>query len=268
MKNYKLNNSFIIIIPVYNAELYIEQSLLSVLNQESSDLGIIIRDDLSTDSTPAIISKIIGLDGYNKQKGKFMGKDILYIRNFTKYYGGGNTYDSVINNVCNKLSIVGVVDGDDWLIDEYAVEKIRSVYSEHDVWQVWSQHQPKTLEAIGLKGYSSILPDDSIIYSNRNYWSVSHFRTCLAWLYSEICRDDLIDPFDGSPFCRFAADAANIYPIIELCGNAKSIFLDQILYYYNDVLGSNEIQVSAKNVKKYSEYIRNKNIYKPANVMV
>lgn len=263
MENLKLLNSFIVIIPVYNSELYIEKSLFSVLNQHFYDLGIIIRDDVSTDTTPAIIEKLTGLDGVNKRRGKIHGKDILYIKNSIKYFGGGNTYDSVIRYVGNKSAIVGVVDGDDWLIDECAVEKINSVYLEQNVWQVWSQHQSKALEPEGISGYSSKLPDDDVIYSSRNYWSVSHFRTCFAWLYDAINRADLTDPFDGSIFCRFAGDAANIYPITELCGNSKSFFYEQVLYYYNDELSTNEIRISAENVKKYSDYIRGKRIYEP-----
>lgn len=268
MEDLKLYNSFIIVIPVCNAELYIKQSLLSVLNQQFNDLGIIIRDDISTDTTPNIIEKLVGTDGVNKRTSLILGKNILHIRNSTKYFGGGNTYDSVVNHIGNKSAIVGVVDGDDWLIDEFAVEKISSVYSQLDVWQVWSQHQSKCLEATGLTGYSSQLPDDATIYANRNYWSVSHFRTCFAWLYDAINPNDLFDPFEGSHFCRFAGDAANIYPITELCGNSKSFFYDQILYYYNDELSSNEIRISADNVKRYSDYIRGKIIYEPYRLSV
>ena len=261
MSNLSMSNPFVVVIPVCNSEFFIEESLLSVLNQRYDGLGVIIRDDISVDGTPTIIEKITGLDGIGRRRGKVQDKDVLFIRNSKKFFGGGNTYDSVMNYVDNSSAIVGVVDGDDWLIDEYAIAKISAVYSERDVWQVWSQHQSKALSFSGDAGYSSHLPDDTRIYSSRNYWSVSHFRTCLAWLYGLIRREDLIDPFDRSPFFRFAGDAANIYPITELCGNSKSYFYKEILYYYNDELSTNEVSVSPEGVQKYSHYIRSMRTY-------
>jgi hypothetical protein len=35
----------------------------------------------------------------------------------------------------------------------------------------------------GNIGQSRSLPSDDVIYNNRNYWSVTHFRTSKAFLY-------------------------------------------------------------------------------------
>lgn len=47
-----------VIIPVYNGEKYIEQSVLSVINQKDVDLEIIVVNDGSTDSTRNILKNI------------------------------------------------------------------------------------------------------------------------------------------------------------------------------------------------------------------
>ena len=44
-----------VILPVFNAEKYIEQAVLSVLNQSFSDFELIILNDGSTDSTKKIL---------------------------------------------------------------------------------------------------------------------------------------------------------------------------------------------------------------------
>ncbi|HGN9116714.1 TPA: glycosyltransferase family 2 protein, partial [Providencia stuartii] len=55
-----------VIMPVYNAERYIEKSLLSLLNQTLSDFEIIIIDDGSTDKSLAIINNILEQNLKNK----------------------------------------------------------------------------------------------------------------------------------------------------------------------------------------------------------
>ncbi len=257
----KLINKFIIIIPVWNAEGQILKSLKSVLEQSFDDLGIIIRDDCSTDRTPELIQSVLKIDGRNSISTKIGTKNILFIQNNTKLYGGGNTFDSVKNFVGNPDAIVGVVDGDDWLTTDLAVQKIYDIYQSSNAWQVWSQHETEQRCMLGLTGFSNPLPPDETLYSSRNYWSVSHFRTFKAWLLEKIDEKDLRDPFEDEQFCKYAGDAAFIYPLTELCGNAKSYYLNEILYHYNDLLLTNDHNKSMLNVKRYSDYIREKEIY-------
>ncbi len=251
-----LYNTFIVVVPVYNAEDLIEACLKSVLMQKCSDCGVIIRDDMSTDHTPERIYELIGIDGVNQSLTKCCGKDVMFLRNSMKYYGGGNAYDSVINYVGNQDAIVGVVDGDDRLTDEYALEKVLSRYVKKDAWLVWSQHQAKSLVGTGKTGYSRPLPPDEMIYTHRDYWAVSHFGTCRAWLYHHIDSDSLRDPFHDDLFCRFCADATINYAMMEMCGNRRADFIQDILYFYNDDLPLNDHNKAKDQVQKYTKYIR------------
>lgn len=47
-----------VVVPVYNGELTVEETVRSVLNQTFSDFELIVINDGSTDSTPDILSKI------------------------------------------------------------------------------------------------------------------------------------------------------------------------------------------------------------------
>lgn len=51
-----------VIIPVYNAENYLEAALLSVMNQTLTDIEIILVNDGSTDGSRAIIEKYAAID--------------------------------------------------------------------------------------------------------------------------------------------------------------------------------------------------------------
>ena len=253
----RLSNSFIVVMPVYNGEHSIAAALDSVIGQDFGDLGIIIKDDISTDGTPAALSDFFDKPLTGHDRFRYKGRDILFIRNREKMYGGGNTYDSVINHVANPDAIIGVVDGDDALLCPDAIEEVRKVYEREDKWLVWSQHLLTSDPEKRLTGCSVPLPADATIYATREYWSVSHFRTCRAWLYHQLRREDLLDPFVRGSYFKIAGDAALLFPIIELCGNERSFFLDKALYLYNDGLGTNEHTLYSDEIEAYKSYIRN-----------
>ena len=48
-----------VIVPIYNAELYLEQCIESVLNQTLRDIELLLIDDGSTDNSFLICRKII-----------------------------------------------------------------------------------------------------------------------------------------------------------------------------------------------------------------
>lgn len=252
----KLGNKFIIVVPCYNVENLIESSIRSIIAQSFEDVGIIIRDDMSTDRSPDIVADLFQINGIDEIKTTFLGRDVLFIRNQQKFYGAGNTYDSATNYVNNPESIIGTVDGDDMLIDIHTLAKVNQIYQDKQVWQVWSQHQAISRIQKDIRGWSAPLPSDKEIYDHRNYWSVSHFRTCKAWLFDYLQQEDLRDPFLNQPYCQYAGDASLTYALTELCGNERSYFLDEILYLYNDNLALNDHNIGLKEQEKYATYLR------------
>jgi hypothetical protein len=144
------------------------------------------------------------------------------------------------------------------LIADHALQKVYDIYRDSENCLVWSQHQARSLIDTGKTGHSNPLPADNIISTTRSYWSVSHFRTCKAWLFDQIDVADLSDPFTGEPYYSYAGDAALLYPLVELCGNSRSYFLNEVLYLYNDTHPINEANKSMEMVRKYSDYVRTK----------
>ena len=48
---------FSVVIPVYNSENFIQDTLESILNQKCNEIEIVLIDDLSTDNTKVICQK-------------------------------------------------------------------------------------------------------------------------------------------------------------------------------------------------------------------
>lgn len=98
-------NLISVIIPVYNAEKYIEYCLKSVLDQTYKNLEIILIDDGSTDSSFEIIK-------YYQKKDK----RIKILKQTNKGAGAARNYGLAVA----KGRYIGFVDSDDWIqLDMY-----------------------------------------------------------------------------------------------------------------------------------------------------
>lgn len=124
VNNLRLNKKVSVIIPVYNVEKYINRCIDSVRNQTYDDLEIILVDDGSPDSSPAICDEYKKADArikvIHKANGGLSSARNAGLRVATGYY-------------------VAFVDSDDWIecdTYEYCVdflEKNSADYIQYEV---------------------------------------------------------------------------------------------------------------------------------------
>ena len=98
-----------VIIPIYNAEMYIEECIESVRKQTIQDLEIVCVDDGSLDDSESIIQKIASKD-----------LRIKLIRQ--KNQGAGNARNNGLKNATGKY--VAFLDADDYFYDIDALKKM------------------------------------------------------------------------------------------------------------------------------------------------
>lgn len=106
---------FSIIIPAYNVEDYIERAIESVKKQTFSSYELIVIDDCSQDGTREKIEK------YN---------DIIYIKH-SENKGAGGARNSGLSVA--KGEYVLFIDGDDYLNNEYVLEKLDNLIGKQQV---------------------------------------------------------------------------------------------------------------------------------------
>ena len=102
-----------IIVPIYNAELYLAKCIESLINQEYTALQIILVDDGSTDNSRAIAEQ------YAKQDARIE----VYVHNT-------NLGQSVARNAGLKHAIgevVSVVDADDYIDKDFYTYMLRNI---------------------------------------------------------------------------------------------------------------------------------------------
>ena len=90
-----------IIIPVYNAALYLHRCLYSAVTQSLKNIEIVVVNDASTDGSLQIIEEFITLD-----------KRIKFI-NFSKNKGNGIGRNTALKAACGTYVLF--LDADDWL---------------------------------------------------------------------------------------------------------------------------------------------------------
>ena len=247
-----LNNKFIITMPVWNAGRLVEKAILSVLKQDFDDVGLIIRNDVSTDGTGKIIKDFIGIDGTTTQSTRMMNVDIIYIHNDEKLYAPGNVYESVLNYVKNDDAVIGVVDGDDILVRDDVLSIVHDVYEKMNKWVVWTQYKPSA----GKIGHCKMIPEN--YKGARRHWVSSHFRTAKAFLYKKIKKEDLMK--DDTYFKR-AGDLGLMYPLIEMAGYDRCYFLNTVCYQYNNTLPTNDHALGLSEQVEIAGYIQSLPVY-------
>ena len=233
----------IIVTTAYNCQDYIEKCVGSLMGQNFTDFKCYITDDLSTDNTVNVVKNLI------KGDDRF-----ILIENKVKMYQPGN-YDQVIrdNEDIHDNEIVVEVDGDDWLPDSKTLSRINETYSNHDVWIANGSFRYSN----GTKGFSS--KQDNFDNLRGSRFTASHIRTWRAFLWRKIKKEDLKD--ENGNYWKVTGDLSFMFPMLEMAGEERYRFMDEINYIYNEENPLNDHKVDLTLVNEIAIKIRNKKRY-------
>lgn len=187
-----LNPKVSIIIPVYNVEKYIDDCIISIINQSLKEIEIIFVDDLGKDESTNIIKKYMEFDrrislytneknmgaglsrnhGIEKSKGEFicfMDPDDMYASNDVLETLYTTAINENVNAVCGNIKVVGdsqryyCFDKNRSWYSGFNVESNKKYsYSEYNVWPSWGSTR--------FLFNSRIIKDNNIKYpAYRNY---------------------------------------------------------------------------------------------------
>ena len=233
----------IIVTTAYNCQDYIEKCIGSLMGQNFTDFKCYITDDLSTDNTVNIVKNMI------KGDDRF-----ILIENKVKMYQPGN-YDQVIrdNHDIDDNEIIVEVDGDDWLPDSKTLSRINEVYSNPDVWIANGSFRYSN----GTKGFSSKQENFQNLRGAR--FTASHIRTWRAFLWRKIKQEDLKD--ENGNYWKVTGDLSFMFPMLEMAGEERYRFMDEINYIYNEENPLNDHKIDLTLVNEIAIKIRNKTKY-------
>jgi glycosyltransferase involved in cell wall biosynthesis len=237
-------NKFIVVVPVYNADKFIEKCMFSILDQDYENFDIIVIDDCSSDNTAKILRRL------NKEYefDLIVNKERLRspLENFIKGIEVRST---------DPEDIIVTVDGDDWLVDDKVLSYLNEVYQDENIWMSYGQYEPLSKT---YSHYCKPIPDTRT-YRRSGAWLTSALRTVKRKLFDKINRDDLKDETGG--YYKAAGDLAYMFPIIEMAGPKHIKFIDKVLYIYNDVYPGNEMKTDRDRQLARAAEMRQKPLY-------
>ena len=239
------NFFFNIIVPVFNAEKYIEKCLNSIVKQAHNRFQVLIVDDCSSDSSYEIASKICEKN-----------KNFKIFRN--------NRRIGALNNIRNLLekkikeptkTIDLIVDGDDYLYSSDVLNILEEKYKQTNCLITYGSH----ISSKGVQGkkYPRIIRKFNLF--RKYFWYASHLKTFRHDLWLAINPKDLINK--NQEYFSVAWDLAMMFPMLEMAGKRQE-FISEILYFYNDSNPISDHKIRRKEQILTAKEIRQKKRYK------
>lgn len=230
--NTYINKKVSIIIPCYNVEKYLDECLTSIINQTYKNLEIIVINDGSSDSTPAIIDK-------------YAATDNRIIAIHQENAGVSEARNSGLKVLSGDY--ICFIDSDDKVLPEYIEHMVNCMHKE--------QSDIVCVSLLGLNDDTHILtkhpviPQKTVFYSSRQY-ILALLNNEMTWmsgiavwgkLYKKDCFDDVV--FPKNLLCE---DAYVLYDILS--HSRKTILLPECYYIYRTRVNSISHSVSEKYV--------------------
>jgi len=242
------NNNFKIIVPFYNAEVWLSKCIESIKVQEYSNYECYLVDDMSTDNSYKIISDATDDD-----------ERFHIIKNSEKKYALNNISDAIKLANCDKNDIIILLDGDDWFSSSSVLSKLNEIYDKENCYMTYGSY---IYFPHGIRGVEpSEYPAE--IIKNNNYrkdiWRASHLRTFKHFIWEKIDKADLKD--DEGDFYKMAYDQAIMLPLLEMSGE-KAKYVSDILHVYNKANPLNVDKLKAEEQAQTAQEIRKKEKYK------
>lgn len=219
-----------IIMPVYNAQDTLERTLRSIVSQLSRDVELVIVDDGSTDSTPAILSRFAGENAGACQVIRQENAGAAAARNAALDYARGD--------------FLTFIDADDLFLDQAVETVLRELPADILGWD-WRSVDDGKSRRFRQASYST--PEEALrnLMGGTMKWNL--------WLFAvkrSLVRDNGIRFLDGADM---GEDMAFMLKCFSCAGDVKQIH--EVLYEYN---ASNPSSISQQmNERRREEVSRN-----------
>lgn len=238
-----------------NAAPWLDRCLESVAAQTYARHMCWLLDDASTGDSPHVCRRW-------QDMGPF-----VHVRSEHRYYQLGQ-YERLLGKGRRKKlggkeiadrDIVVLLDGDDWFAHDRVLEHVAQRYAERpDLWLTWGSyliHEGDDAAPLVRGDYAQPIAAAEWPHLRALPWRFGALRTFRAALWGRIRPADLIDPSTGG-FWPAAPDNAYMFPLAELAGADRCLFVPEASYIYNHSNPSSEFRSRPDEVARCVAAIR------------
>ena len=236
---------FNIVVPLFNAEKYIEKCLNSIINQSYKRFQVQVVDDCSGDSSYEIASSIC------KQN-----KNLKISRNSRRIGALNNIHNLLNKKIKDPTKTVDLlIDGDDYLYSGDVLNILKEKYIQTNCLITYGSHMSS--KGVQGKKYPRLIRKFNLF--RKYFWYASHLRTFRHDLWLALNPQDLLNK--NKEYYSVAWDLAIMLPLLEMAGNRQE-FISEVLYAYNDTNPISDHRIRRKEQILAAREIRQKKIYK------
>jgi len=237
---------FVFLIPAYNCEKEIKQTLMSIFSQSYDNWRIILIDDVSTDETTRVAKELVNLLNHSGRTS--------FVRRQEKYGEVRNTVEEI--KFIADREVVVRLDAGDWLTDNDTLFYLNNVYKEHKPAVCWTA-QRWAYTSYGISKQMSLQSNQSVY---EHPWVSSHLKTFRAAALKKVNPKNFYD--DEGNWIMIACDQAIFLPMMHLAIKDKQplVFLPLVCYHYNIDLEKSDLFTEDRSViqKQSAEWIRSR----------
>ena len=247
---YRENKQFFfnIIVPVFNAEKYLEKCLNSIIRQSYKNYQVKIVDDCSTDTSYEVASTICAnFENFKIYRNK-------------RRLGALNNISKLLNlRIKDPTKTIDIlVDGDDYL---YSGDVLNIIYEKYlNTKCLITYGSFLTSKGVQGKKYPKLIRKFNLY--RKYFWYASHLKTFRHDLWLSVNKKDLLN--QNGQYFSVASDLALMFPMLEMAGNRQE-FVKDILYVYNDQNPISDHKIRRKEQILAAKEIRRKKIYNKKN---
>ena len=239
---------FNVVVPVFNAEKYIERCLNSILKQSYKKFQVQVVDDCSSDSSYEIASSICNEN-----------KNFKIFRNPRRIGALHNIFNLLNRSIKEPSNTVDlIIDGDDCLYSGDVLNILKEKYLQTNCLITYGSH----ISSNGVQGKKYPLLIRKFNLFRKYFWYASHLKTFRHDLWLSLKKKDFLDK--NGEFFSVASDLAIMFPMLEMAGNRQE-FVSDILYFYNDSNPISDHKIKRKEQILAAKEIRQKKRYKRKN---
>ena len=246
-----IDPEFVVVIPSFNNEGYVEENLTSLFTQDYPKWEMIYINDASSDKTVEKMKCVIEKYG--------MEKRCQLISNQKRMGAMANIYNAVHRTSPEKIIVL--LDGDDALKGPHVLSKIAKIYKKKNIWMTYGNYEAKPTTTWTndpcIPIPKKVIQNHFFRYSSFIYYPL---RTFYAKLFQLIKPQDLM--WKGQ-FLPVVSDTGYMLPMLEMAADGHIQHVSKVLYIYHVDNPINDFKTKLPLMKEVSAYIRSIPPYKP-----